>query len=131
MLCLGETGDERRAGQTFAVLERQLAAALAAAPPAAARGCSPTSRCGPSAPATSPLPSRPRRRTPSCARGCAELGSPALAAALRILYGGSVKPDNAAELIAQPDVDGFLVGGASLDAGKFLAIIHACGAARR
>ncbi len=61
----------------------------------------------------------------------AALGSPALAARLRILYGGSVKPDNAAELAAQPDVDGFLVGGASLDAGKFLAIIHACGAARR
>jgi triosephosphate isomerase len=51
------------------------------------------------------------------------------AARLRLLYGGSVKPDNAAELAAQPDVDGFLVGGASLDAAKFLAIIRACGAA--
>jgi triosephosphate isomerase len=44
---------------------------------------------------------------------------------VRILYGGSVKPDNAAELMAQPDVDGFLVGGASLDAGSFAAIVEA------
>jgi len=48
------------------------------------------------------------------------------AVAVRILYGGSAKPDNAAALIAGADVDGFLVGGASLDSGKFLAIIGAC-----
>jgi triosephosphate isomerase (TIM) len=47
------------------------------------------------------------------------------AAAIRILYGGSVKPDNAAELISQPDVDGALVGGASLDPGDFAAIVDA------
>jgi triosephosphate isomerase (TIM) len=52
----------------------------------------------------------------------------AAAEATRIVYGGSVKPDNAAELFAQPDIDGGLVGGASLDAGDFLAI---CAAARR
>jgi triosephosphate isomerase len=45
----------------------------------------------------------------------------------RILYGGSVTPENAAELFAAPDVDGFLVGGASLDPARFLAIIRACG----
>jgi triosephosphate isomerase len=45
---------------------------------------------------------------------------------VRILYGGSVKPDNAAALAAGADVDGFLVGGASLDSAKFLAIIGAC-----
>ena len=44
---------------------------------------------------------------------------------MRILYGGSVKPDNAAELLAQPDVDGALVGGASLDPGEFAAIVEA------
>jgi triosephosphate isomerase (TIM) len=49
------------------------------------------------------------------------------AAAIRILYGGSVKPDNAAELISQPDVDGALVGGASLDPGDFAAIVEAAG----
>jgi triosephosphate isomerase len=45
----------------------------------------------------------------------------------RILYGGSVNPGNAAELHAQPDIDGFLVGGASLDPERFLAIIRSCG----
>jgi triosephosphate isomerase len=44
---------------------------------------------------------------------------------MRILYGGSVKPDNAAELLALPDVDGALVGGASLDVDSFAAIIDA------
>ncbi len=48
-----------------------------------------------------------------------------LAERTRIIYGGSVKPDNAAELFAQPDIDGALVGGASLDADKFLAICRA------
>jgi triosephosphate isomerase (TIM) len=42
-----------------------------------------------------------------------------------VLYGGSVKPDNAGEILAQPDVDGLLVGGASLDAGAFAAIVGA------
>jgi triosephosphate isomerase len=45
----------------------------------------------------------------------------------RILYGGSVKPDNAAELLSQPDIDGALVGGASLDAESFLGICEGCG----
>jgi triosephosphate isomerase len=48
-----------------------------------------------------------------------------LADGVRIQYGGSVKPDNAAELMAQPDIDGLLVGGASLKADSFLAIIQA------
>ncbi len=49
-----------------------------------------------------------------------------LAAAIRIQYGGSVKPDNAAELLAQPDIDGALVGGASLKVADFLGIIAGC-----
>lgn len=49
----------------------------------------------------------------------------AVAAKVQILYGGSVKPDNAAELFAMPDIDGGLIGGASLDAKSFLAICHA------
>jgi triosephosphate isomerase len=44
---------------------------------------------------------------------------------MRVLYGGSVKPDNAASLMGQPNVDGLLVGGASLDANDFTAIVHA------
>ena len=51
--------------------------------------------------------------------------SAALASGTRILYGGSVKPDNARDLLAAPDVDGALVGGASLDAASFAAIVRA------
>lgn len=51
-----------------------------------------------------------------------------IAAALRILYGGSVKADNAAELCAMPDINGALVGGASLDAASFMKIIQAAAA---
>ena len=53
----------------------------------------------------------------------ARRGAPA--DAIRILYGGSVKPGNAAELLALPDIDGALVGGASLDPGDFAAIVEA------
>ena len=49
----------------------------------------------------------------------------------RLLYGGSVKPDNAAELLALPDVDGALVGGASLEVDSFAAIVEAAHAAAR
>ena len=55
------------------------------------------------------------------------LASPGVAAGLRILYGGSMKPDNAAALLGQADVDGGLVGGASLEAESFLRIIAAAG----
>lgn len=57
-------------------------------------------------------------------RAVAEFG-PEVASRLQILYGGSLVPDNAPQLLAQPDVDGGLIGGASLDAGKFLKIIEA------
>ena len=50
--------------------------------------------------------------------------SPAAAERIRVLYGGSVKPENAAEILAQPDVDGALVGGASLDPGSFAQIVE-------
>ena len=54
----------------------------------------------------------------------ANMYSDELAGEIRIQYGGSAKPDNAAELMAQPDIDGLLVGGASLKADGFLAIIQ-------
>ena len=57
----------------------------------------------------------------------AALQGPALADRLRILYGGSVKADNARALMAEPDVDGALVGGASLEARSFAAIVAALG----
>jgi triosephosphate isomerase len=52
------------------------------------------------------------------------LASPEIAQGLRILYGGSVKPDNVAALAEQPEIDGALVGGASLNAQSFLAIVE-------
>ena len=54
----------------------------------------------------------------------AEVAGADAAAAVRIQYGGSVKPANAAELMAQPDIDGALVGGASLDAEDFAGIVQ-------
>jgi len=144
ILCLGETREERKAGETFPVLERQLSVALEGAwgrplplegqgdgregAARFARGggviaYEPVWAIGTGDVAT---PEQAQEAHAFLRARLAELGSPTLAASLRLLYGGSVKPDNAAELIAQPDVDGFLVGGASLDAGKFLAIIHAC-----
>jgi triosephosphate isomerase len=51
--------------------------------------------------------------------------SPEIAAGIQILYGGSMKPDNAMELIGQADIDGGLIGGAALKAGDFLAICKA------
>jgi triosephosphate isomerase len=56
--------------------------------------------------------------------------SPRAAEQVRILYGGSVSPDNAAELVALPDIDGALVGGASLDPASFAAIVVAAAEAR-
>ena len=64
-----------------------------------------------------------RRRAPSSATCCASAAPPPTQ--VRILYGGSVKPGNAAELLAQPDVDGALVGGAGLDPDDFAAIVEA------
>ncbi|NTV65222.1 MAG: triose-phosphate isomerase, partial [Oscillochloris sp.] len=54
----------------------------------------------------------------------AEMYGDEVAQTVRIQYGGSVKPDNVDELMAQPDIDGALVGGASLKADSFLRIIH-------
>ena len=126
MVCVGETADERRAGRTHDVLDRQLAAALAALDGLGAGGWAlayePVWAIGTGDTATPETAAEAHahlRRRIAAARG------PADAAAVRILYGGSVKPGNAAELAAREGIDGFLVGGASLDAGDFLAIISA------
>jgi triosephosphate isomerase len=108
--CIGEAGDERERGETEAVLRRQVAA----------------------------LPRHERlviAYEPVWAIGTGLSATPAQAAAAhrlikelhptRVLYGGSVKPDNAAELMAQDGVDGALVGGASLDPDSFAAICRA------
>ncbi len=129
--CLGETLAERESGVTFTVLQRQLdgmfgaldaaeADALAAKlviayEPVWAIGTGRTARSSDAQLAHAYLRDRLRDRLGDGAEG------------VRILYGGSVKADNAAELLAQPDIDGVLVGGASLDPAGFARIIQAAG----
>jgi triosephosphate isomerase len=126
IVCLGETAGERMAGLTLAVVERQLGASLSEAATAAdtviayepvwAIGTGLTPSTGDVAEVHGFLREALTRR----------FGPEG--AAMRILYGGSVKPDNARELMAVPNVNGALVGGASLEADDFLAIVAACGA---
>ena len=122
IICIGETLAERDAGRTLQVLSTQLA------------GSVPPGTTGTSAViAYEPVWAIGTGKTPTVAEvGIAHahirrtLGSlSGDANAIRLLYGGSVKPSNAAELFAVPDVDGALVGGASLIAADFLGIIAA------
>jgi len=127
ILCIGETLDEREAGQTQSVVAAQLDAVIA--------------RCGIAAFAQAVVAYEPvwaigtgRTASPAQAqevhafiRSKLAKADATIANSLRLLYGGSVKPTNAAELFSQPDVDGGLIGGASLVAADFLAI---CLAAR-
>lgn len=125
MICLGESRDERRAGRTFEVLRRQLRAGLAPRPARFEIAYEPVWAIGTGETAT---PEIAQEAHAFLRRELAEIAGEERAASTRILYGGSANPANAAGLIAQADIDGFLVGGASLDAEKFLAIIDACGA---
>ena len=123
MICLGESRDERRAGRTFDVLRRQLAAALAEGLPTFELAYEPVWAIGTGEVATPEI----AQEAHAFLRGeLAGLTGDERAAATRILYGGSANPSNVGELIAQGDIDGFLVGGASLDSEKFLAIIDVC-----
>lgn len=120
MICVGETREERQAGETFAVLERQLRAALASQPHPLAVAYEPVWAIGTGDTATPET----AQEAHAFLRGVA---LDVLAQPVPVVYGGSVTPDNADSLIAQPDIDGFLVGGASLDPQRFLAIIRASG----
>ncbi len=123
LICLGESRDERRAGATFEVLGRQLAAALAQKPAAFEVAYEPVWAIGTGEVAT---PEIAQEAHSFLRRELAGLAGSERAATTRILYGGSANPSNVADLIAQQDIDGFLVGGASLDAAKFLDIMAAC-----
>jgi len=125
IVCVGETLAEREAGQTDVVVKRQMSAVIhtlahcisqvvVAYEPVWAIGTGKTA-------------------TPEQAQAVHALLRAQLHAAsekageMKILYGGSVKADNAATLFAQPDIDGGLIGGASLKAGDFAAICRAAG----
>jgi triosephosphate isomerase (TIM) len=130
LLCVGETREQREAGETLAVLERQLRSGLSSLPsrsPAGARAdlviaYEPVWAIGTGLTASPETAQEAHRFLRAAA---AELAG--ADAAVTLLYGGSATPANAPGLIAQPDVDGFLVGGASLDPRQFLAIIACSG----
>ena len=120
ILCVGETLEEREANRTEAVLETQLTGGLAGVDrgPAGKAGDGLRAGLGHRHRAATPRRSRRRRHTPSFGGRIGRMFGEKPAATLPIQYGGSVKPDNAATLLRQPDVDGALVGGASLKADR-------------
>ena len=116
ILCVGETLEEREAGRTEVVVARQLDAVdfkdgVLAYEPVWAIGTG-------------------RNATPEQVQGVHAFLRKKVMKETRILYGGSVKPQNAAAIFAMPDVDGGLIGGASLVAADFLAILRAAGSTR-
>jgi len=128
ILCVGETLEERDAGRTEAVIARQIDAVVARAGigafPASVLAYEPVWAIGTGRTASPEQAQAVHRFIRDKLAGL----DGTIAGSLRILYGGSVKPSNAAELFGQSDVDGGLIGGASLTAEDFLAI---CAAADR
>ncbi|MFK3818327.1 triose-phosphate isomerase [Pseudomonas sp. NPDC089407] len=125
VLCLGETIHQRKAGNTNAVIGSQLKAVLDQVGIAKlAKGViayEPVWAIGTGETATPEQAQQVHRHI----RQVLAARDPALAAGITLLYGGSVKDDNAAQLFAQHDIDGGLIGGASLDATSFVAICQA------
>ena len=128
IFCLGETLEQRDAGETFTVLERQSAVLAGLDPALLTVAYEPVWAIGTGRNAS---PEQAQEAHAYLRSRAAALLGPEAADGLRILYGGSVKADNAAAILARGDVDGALVGGASLDAESFWAIIHAAPAYAR
>jgi triosephosphate isomerase len=124
ILCVGETLVERQANQTETVLANQLTGSLAGVTLLArlVLAYEPVWAIGTGQNAT---PDQAQQAHTFIRRLMADRFGAEAAAALVIQYGGSVKPENVASLLHQPDVDGALVGGASLQAESFLAIVRA------
>jgi triosephosphate isomerase len=125
LVCVGETLAEREGNATAAVIARQVAAGLAGIGADRLAGLvvayEPVWAIGTGRTAT---PALAQEVHSAIRRQLGELTSVAVAERVRILYGGSVKPDNIDTLMAEPDIDGALVGGASLDAAGFARIVQ-------
>jgi triosephosphate isomerase (TIM) len=126
ILCIGETLEERDAGQLEQVLRTQLTGSLQGVAIEQIGGVvlayEPVWAIGTGRVAT---PAQAQEAHAMVRQILGELYTPEAVRKVRIQYGGSVKPGNAAELMALPDVDGFLVGGASLESGSFWEIVQA------
>jgi triosephosphate isomerase len=120
--CIGETLDQREAGETFTVLERQIVPLERLDPDRLVVAYEPVWAIGTGRTAT---PDQAQEAHAFIRHRLQAVLGGAAAESLRILYGGSLKPENALELLGQPDVDGGLIGGASLDVDSFCAIIRA------
>jgi triosephosphate isomerase len=124
IVCVGETLAEREAGTTMTVIERQIRGGFAGIEPSGGHRCvlayEPVWAIGTGHTAT---PAHAQEVHLAIRGLLAQLVGRPVADSVRILYGGSVKPDNIDALMAQPDIDGALVGGASLDAGGFERIV--------
>ena len=121
MLCVGESLSEREAGKTDEIIVRQLRNGLAERDPAKELmvAYEPVWAIGTGKVAT---PEQAQKAHQTLRKALSELGGIELSDATPILYGGSVKPDNAAEIARQSEIDGFLVGGASLEIATFLPL---------
>jgi len=126
ILCVGETLAERQSDETAVVVERQVRAALDGLSDAQVAGLviayEPVWAIGTGVVATTAQAQEVHALIRTLV---GKLYNVQVAAALRIQYGGSMKPDNAGQLLAQEDIDGGLIGGASLDARSFLDIVYA------